>query len=208
VAERNDQKHERGLGQPKHEIGDHEEVDFAPRDLTDNRDEDEWKSRYKDRWSRFQIFIEAIYLALLLYGAAFLLLLIWIGTPQDWLGVSDDRYATFKVYGYAWFGGLLGGTLFAVKWLYHSVGKGFWNADRLPWRVFTPHLSGAFSLGLIAIITSSIFEVLNQELLRQGAAVVGISLLLGYFSDFTVARLYRLAETLLGAPSAGRKPPE
>jgi hypothetical protein len=208
VTNGKDQERERPLDPPRHEIGDHEEVDFAPRDLTDGREEDNWRSRYQDRWCRFQICTEALYLAVLLYGAAFLLLLIWIGTPQDWLGVSDSRYSTFQVYGYAWFGGLLGGTLFAVKWLYHSVGKGYWNADRLPWRIFTPHLSGAFSFGLIAIITSSIFEVLNQELLRRGAAVVGISLLLGYFSDFTVARLYQLAESLLGTPGTGQKPPE
>jgi hypothetical protein len=208
VADGNDQNRERGLTPPRNDVGDHEEVDFAPHDLTDGREEDEWKSRYNDKWCRFQICAEALYLAVLLYGAAFLLLLIWVGTPQDWLGVSDGRYATFQVYAYAWFGGLLGGTLFAVKWLYHSVGKGYWNADRLPWRVFTPHLSGAFSLGLIAVITSSIFEVLNQDLLRRGAAVVGISLILGYFSDFTVARLYRVAENLLGTPGAGRKPRE
>ncbi|HKF83610.1 MAG TPA: hypothetical protein VKB23_11685 [Solirubrobacterales bacterium] len=205
MANRDAQNQKAALA-PRHHIGDHEEVDFAPTDLTDGREEKNWRSRYQERWCRFQICAEALYLLVLLYGSAFLLLLVWLETPQSWLDVSDDQYATFQVYAYAWLGGLLGGTLFAVKWLYHTVGKGIWNADRLPWRIFIPHLSSAFSFGLIAIITSSIFPVLNQELVRQGAAVVGLSLILGYFSDFTVARLYRLAENLLGTPTSHRKP--
>lgn len=207
MADEKDQDQSQAFNPPRHDVGDHEDVDFAPTDLTDGRKEDDWKSRYSDRRCRFQICMEAFYLAVLLYGSAFLLLLIWIGTPQDWLNVSDGRYASFQVYSYAWLGGLLGGTLFAIKWLYHTVGKGFWNADRLAWRFFTPHLSSAFSFGLIALVTSSIFPVLDQDLLRQSAAVVGLSLLLGYFSDFTVARLYRLAENLLGPSSDHRKPP-
>lgn len=194
--------------EPRHHVGDHEEVDFAPTDLTDGREEKDWSSRYPERWCRFQICAEALYLLALLYGSAILLLLVWLETPQEWLDISSSDYKTFQVYSYAWLGGLLGGTLFAVKWLYHTVGKGIWHADRLPWRIFTPHLSSAFSFGLIAIVTSSIFEVLNQELLRQGAAVVGLSLILGYFSDFTVARLYRLAENLLGSPASHSKHPD
>jgi hypothetical protein len=206
VTDGKDQDGKQALKPPVHDIGDHEEVDFAPTDLTDGRKEDDWKSRYSDRWCRLQICAEAFYLVVLLYGSAFLILLVWLETPEDWLGISHNRYATFQVYAYAWLGGLLGGTLFAIKWLYHTVGKGFWNADRLAWRFFTPHLSSAFSFGLIALITSSIFQVLDQDLIRQGASVVGLSLLLGYFSDFTVARLYRLAENLLGASGDRRKP--
>jgi hypothetical protein len=205
VAHRDEQEDPEVHSVPPHHVGDHEEVDFAPTDLTDGREEEDWKSRYSDRSCRFQICLEACYLIVLLYGSAALLLLVWLETPQGWMGISNEQYVIFQVYAYAWLGGLLGGTLFTVKWLYHTVGKGTWHADRLPWRFFTPHLSSAFSFGLIAIITSSIFQVLNQELVRQGAAVVGLSLILGYFSDFTVARLYRLAENLLGAPIGRRK---
>ena len=114
------------------------------------------------------------------------------------LGVDWARYNTFRIYSLAWVSGTLGGTLFTVKWLYHSVGKGFWNADRLAWRIFTPHLSGGFSFGLLALATSGIFEILNRELLRSSPAIVGTGFVLGYFSDFTVARLYKVAEHLLG----------
>ena len=173
-------------------------MDFAPSDLTDDRRENEWRSRYSDRRAVIQIVAESVYLGTLIIATAVALILIWRGTPQSWLDVDSARYDTFRIYSFAWVSGTLGGTLFAVKWLYHSVGKGFWNADRLAWRLFTPHLSGAFSFGLLALATSGIFEILNRELLRSSPAVVGTGFLLGYFSDFTVARLYKVAEHMLG----------
>jgi len=173
-------------------------VDFAPHDLTDGREEDDWHSRYTERRCILQIWGEGVYLALLLAATAAMLLLVWVGTPQDWLGVDDARYATFRVYAYGWLSGMLGGTLFAVKWLYHTVAHGYWNVDRFAWRIFAPHLSGAFAFGLIALITSGIFEILNRDTLRTGPAIVGLGLLLGYFSDYTVARLAEIAKDLLG----------
>ncbi len=178
--------------------GQHDEVDFAPSDLTDDRPEGEWRSRYKERRAILQITGEGFYLAALLLGCAAALILIWLGTPRSWLGVGPSRYETFRIYAFAWVSGTLGGTLFAVKWLYHSLGKGSWNADRLAWRIFTPHLSGGFSFGLLALATSGVFEILNRELLRSSPAIVGTAFVLGYFSDLTVARLYKVALRILG----------
>ena len=186
------------LSPPTPGTGQHEDVDFAPSDLTDDRRENEWRSRYSARRAVIQIVAESVYLGTLIVATAAALILIWRGTPQSWLDVDSARYDTFRIYSFAWVSGTLGGTLFAVKWLYHSVGKGFWNADRLAWRLFTPHLSGGFSFGLLALATSGIFEILNRELLRSSPAVVGTGFLLGYFSDFTVARLYKVAEHMLG----------
>lgn len=177
----------------------HDAVDFAPHDLTDGRAENDWRSRYKESRCRAQILCEGTYLAALLLCAAAALLLVWVGTPRGWLGVDPSRYRTFAIYAYGWAGGVLGGTLFATKWLIHTVAHGYWNADRLAWRVFTPHVSGAFAFGLIALITSGVFEFLNQSVVQSAPAVVGLGLVFGYFSDFTVARLYGLARDLLGA---------
>jgi hypothetical protein len=187
------------LTRPGSGTGRHDEVDFAPSDLTDGRQENDWRSRYGDRRATVQIAAESAYLGVLIIAAAMALILIWLGTPRSWLGVSELRYATFRVYAFAWVSGTLGGTLFAVKWLYHTVGKGFWHVDRFAWRLFTPHLSGGFSFGLIALATSGVFEILNRELLRSSPAVVGTAFILGYFSDFTVARLYKVAKHLLGS---------
>jgi hypothetical protein len=194
--------HSSSAGPDEDPIATHEEVDFAPADPTDGRELDNWCSRYRDRRAVAQIWAEAIYLAILLGASAFAILEVWQGSPQHWLAVDDARYATFQTYGYAWLAGVVGGTVFAVKWLYHSVARGFWNVDRLSWRIFIPHISGAFSLGFIALITSGIFEILNRDLLRSGPAVVGLGFLLGYFSDFTVGRLYEIASHLFGAPQS------
>jgi hypothetical protein len=180
-------------------------VDFAPADLTDGRQENDWKSRYCHRRAIVQIIAEGAYLWMLLIATAAALILIWRGTPESWLGVGPARYDTFRIYSLAWVSGTLGGTLFAIKWLYHSLGKGSWHADRLAWRLFTPHLSGGFAFALLALATSGIFEILNRELLRSSPAIVGTGFLLGYFSDFTVARLYILAEHLLGGVHPDRR---
>jgi hypothetical protein len=193
------------LAGPAPGTGQHEEVDFAPSDLTDDRQENEWQSRYGDRRAIVQIVAEGVYLGVLIIATATALILIWRGTPRSWLGVDWARYNTFRIYSLAWVSGTLGGTLFTVKWLYHSVGKGFWNADRLAWRIFTPHLSGGFSFGLLALATSGVFEILNRELLRSSPAIVGTGFVLGYFSDFTVARLYKVAEHLLGGARDDRE---
>ncbi len=179
-------------------VGRHDIVDFAPADLTDGRVENSWRSRYTERRCQAQIGLEGFYLALLLTGIAVLLVAVWVGSPRSWLGVSHARYATFTVYSYAWLSGTLGGTLFSIKWFNHTIAHGSWNVDRLAWRIFTPHISGAFAFGLIALITSGVFDILNRETLRTGPAIVGLGLLLGYFSDFTIARLAKLARDLLG----------
>jgi hypothetical protein len=193
------------LSQPTPGTGRHDEVDFAPSDLTDDRPENEWRSRYTDRRAVRQIVGEGCYLGALIVAAAAALILIWLGTPRSWLGVDAARYDTFRIYSFAWVSGTLGGTLFAVKWLYHSLGKGYWNVDRLAWRLFTPHLSGGFAFGLLALATSGVFEILNRELLRSSPAIVGVGFLLGYFSDYTVARLYNVAAHLLGAQHGDRE---
>lgn len=172
---------------------------FARRgNLTDNRAVDDWKSRYADPECRRQIWAEGIYLFVLLVAAFAALVLVWQGTPMGWLDVDATRYANFKVHAYAALSGLIGGTLLSIKWLYHSVGKGRWHTDRLAWRLFTPPLSGAFAFCLIALLTSGVVELFNKEQLETPETVVGLGLLFGYFSDFTVARLYTLAESLLG----------
>jgi hypothetical protein len=181
----------------------HEEVDyFGPRDLTDGREPDEWESRWQPRAVK-QIAFEAFYLALLLILAPAALVWVWQGSPREILDVDSSRYEVFRTYAYSWLAGTIGGTVFALKWLYHSVARGGWHVDRLLWRLFTPHLSGAVSIAFIAIITSSIFEILNRELLRSGPALLGLGFLFGYFSDLTVARLYEMAKSMIRS-DAGR----
>jgi hypothetical protein len=145
---------------------------------------------------------EGIYLAALLVLAVATLVLIWQGSPEAWLDVNHYRYETFQVYSYAALGGALGGILLSTKWLYHSIARGRWHIDRVAWRLFTPLLSAVFALALVALLLSGMLELFNRDLLRRPPSVFGLSLVFGYFSDFTVARLYEIAEHLLGSQKA------
>lgn len=171
---------------------------FAPADLSDGREKLEWKTRYPDRGAKLGIIAEAAYLAILLFGLPVLLVLTWLGTFNDVLSLNNHDYHVLATFGEAWLAGTLGGAVFSMKWLYHTVGHGSWHADRRLWRIFTPVVSGVLAFALIALVTSGLFDVLDSEKLRTPSAVVGLSFLLGYFSDNTIAKLAELAERLLG----------
>jgi dipeptide/tripeptide permease len=171
---------------------------FSPADLSDGREPGDWKTRYPDRSAQREIAFEAFVLGLLLIGIPILILLVWVGTIRHWLAIEPDKYDTVATFAYAWLAGALGGAAFSAKWLVHTVAKRKWNVDRRFWRIFTPIVAGTVAFALIALATSGLFQVLDAERLRTGSAVVGVSFLLGYFSDNTIAKLAELAERLLG----------
>jgi hypothetical protein len=125
---------------------------------------------------------------------------------QPLLNLSDKRYATFALYCYAWLGGSLGGTLFDLKWLYHSVGKGLWHVERRLWRILIPHISGGHAFAVIVLISSGIFRIFDATTLSRAPVVVGIGFLVGYFSDSAIGKLNEIANTLFG--SSGKRYPD
>lgn len=113
-------------------------TDFAPANPTDNRKLLEWQSKYTDPTPQFWIRIEAIYLAMLFILVPATMLLLWLEYPKNWFHIPDPKYRVLFLYGLAWLGGTFGGTLFDIKWLYHSVARQIWHMDRRLWRLFTP----------------------------------------------------------------------
>lgn len=172
-------------------------LDFAPVDPTDGRQDFDWKSKYPSEAAR-RMALEAAYLTLILLACPVLIYLLWTGKLDGMLGLSGSGRSTVARYGVSWLAGALGGTLFATKWLYHSVARGRWHTDRLYWRLLTPHLSGGLAFGVYAIASSSILVILDQPKLREGPTIVGLSFLVGYFSDNATAALARLADNLFG----------
>lgn len=188
---------------------------FAPSDLTDGREVGEWKSRYPDD-ARRQIRAEAIYLGILLFVGPVLMALVCSERPAAWLGFEQINpenltanpnatssktivaFRPFARYVCAWLGGLLGGTVFSIKWLYHSVGKNIWNIDRRLWRLFTPHVSGALAFAFVLLCSSGIIAIINNQILNTYTAVIAIAFLAGYFSDMALAKFYEIAKTLFG----------
>jgi hypothetical protein len=178
---------------------------FAPSDPTDGRDLLDWKSKYPEPAARRAISLEAWYLGALLAMVPLGLAVLWLDHPKHWFSIDEPKYVIIKRFAMAWLGGTLGGTLFDLKWLYHSVARRTWHLDRRLWRVFTPHISGGLSFAVVALISSGVVRVFDSTAVRSGSLVVGVSFLVGYFSDSAIAKLSELAETLFGASRSRTK---
>jgi hypothetical protein len=180
---------------------------FGQSDPSDNRELGDWTSRYTDPAARRGIRVEAIYLGVLLCLTPIAMLVLWLGWPQGWLHLSDQKYAKLLRYGLAWFSGVLGGTLYDAKWLYHSVARQLWHLDRRIWRIFTPHISGGLAFVVISLIASGLLKIFDNHAVDSNAMVIGIGFLVGYFSDSAIAKLAEIAETLFGTSRSREKHP-
>ena len=177
---------------------------FAPANPTDNREPLDWKSKYPvEAWGC--IVREGAYLAILLASVPALTLLSWTEAPKHWLGLTDQKYGPVLKYSLAWLGGMLGGTMFSLKWLYHSVARQIWHLDRRPWRIFTPHISGGLAFAVVTLVSSGVLRIFDRAATNSKPLVVGLSFLVGYFSDSAIAKLTEIAETLFGASRGKEK---
>jgi hypothetical protein len=181
-------------------------VKFAPDDITDGRPVGEWRTRYP-REIHYVIQWEAIYLASL--GMALLALgaaswLVCRGALNGYVGLIPTVAKGLGRGLLSFAGGGLGGTLFGLKWLYHSVARGVWSLDRRLWRLFTPWISGALAVAFVALVDSDIVRLLNSAAIQQPAGVLGASFLVGYFSDTTIGKLNELVLALFGQKEAKR----
>jgi hypothetical protein len=173
------------------------EPQFAPADPSDGRAKGEFKTDYS-RAAQAWIYLEGLYLAVLLAGAPLLLYLFWRGSLRSLLDLRPSQYHSAATWAEAWLGGLLGGTVLSIKWLYHSVARGLWHADRRLWRIFTPHLAGALAFAMLALITSGLIEFLNNDKLRSPVAITGLGFIIGLFADNATARMAIFADRAFG----------
>ena len=177
---------------------------FGQADPTDGRKPFEWPSKYdpvavkKQQW-------EALYLGALLFLMPILMVGLWLELPKHWFHLSDDKYGPLVKYGFAWAAGTLGGVLFDLKWLYHTVARGLWHLDRRLWRLFTPHISGGLSFFVLALISSGALRIFDSRATNSPALIVGLGFLVGYFSDSAIAKLTEVAETLFGTTRSKEK---
>ncbi|MDN4639929.1 hypothetical protein QCD70_06720 [Agreia sp. PsM10] len=171
---------------------------FAPDEPTDERKLGDWRSRYWEKSARRAIQIEAAFVWLCLSGTiAGILFAAIISTMPDQI-VPSQTWESLSPFVLSYLGGLLGGTLFSMKWLYHTVAKGLWNRDRRLWRIFTPFLSGGASLTVILLCASGAIPLFGPELVRTNVGALGLSVVFGYFSDRAFSSLERVAEDNLG----------
>jgi peptidoglycan biosynthesis protein MviN/MurJ (putative lipid II flippase) len=130
---------------------------------------------------------------------------LWLGHPKNWLHLTDERYAVLLRYAFAWLAGILGGTLYDAKWLYHTVARQLWHQDRRIWRLFTPHISGGLAFVVISLVASGLLRIFDRRAVESNAMVIGVGFLVGYFSDSAVAKLAEIAETLFGTNRSKEK---
>jgi hypothetical protein len=178
--------------------------EFGQSDPTDGRALRDWESKYPERAVQ-AIWREAKYLGLLLFLVPLAILVLWLDYPKQLLRLTDAKYQPILKYGIAWLSGVLGGTLFDLKWLYHSVARQLWHSDRHLWRIFTPHISGGLAFAVVALVSSGLLSIFDRKAIDSLSLVVGIAFLVGYFSDSAIAKLTEIAETLFGASRAKEK---
>jgi hypothetical protein len=172
---------------------------FAPRDYSDGRSPGDWQSRFEDPRAKKRIRLEAGFLLVVLLILNLGILLTWLRVLQRWLGItSANEVRTFSLYVIGVCSGALGGTLFSMKWLYHSVAKHIWNEDRTLWRSFTPLISGGLSFAVLAMINSQLFGIFDSRLTASIPRSAAVAFLVGFFSDNTIAKLAEIAESIFG----------
>lgn len=178
---------------------------FGQADPTDGKKLGDWKSTYDDPVPKKAIKLEAIYLGLLLFTIPIIMIIFWLELPKSWFHLCDVRSKTLVKYALAWTSGTLGGTLFAIKWLYHVVGRKLWHLDRRLWRFFTPHISGCLAFGVTALVSSGVINIFDRKSMDNYPMLVGFGFLVGYFSDSASAKLSEVADTLFGTSRSKEK---
>ncbi|HET6509389.1 MAG TPA: hypothetical protein VFG42_21505 [Baekduia sp.] len=163
---------------------------------SDDRALFDWESRWPKR-ARWHIRFELLYLVALFAASPVGLFCLSAGKLDEPLDLTTEESRSLALYGAAWFGGLLGGCLFSMKWLYHSVARGKWHLDRRPWRFLTPLVSAGLAFGTMALFISGALPIFSDQITGTLSGVAGVSFLVGYFSDDTVAALAAAASKLL-----------
>lgn len=163
-------------------------------DLTDNRARGDWKSRYERAvWK--QITVEAAILAL--YAALGLATLAV--TLKGWQG-PENHEGGARLPGFIAVAssGLVGGTAFSAKWLYHSVARTRWHEDRRVWRLLSPLVGAIIAIIVAASIWSGFLGIFNAEALVSASSLIALGGLVGLFSDLALGKLGEVAHTLFG----------
>lgn len=196
--------------------GDPRPNQWAPHDYTDGRALLDWKTSYPPE-ARKLITLEAWYI-FAFFGFYLVLLFIMLFVSLNYSGQRGHlpfpetilKYCSKGCYEYlgyclAWVAGSIGGCLFGIKWMYHSVAKRIWHEDRRLWRLLTPHVSGAVSLFMLFIVASGLLKIFDTDIVNRHKEVLAFSFLVGYFSDKALAKMAEIADTLFGATSTDGK---
>lgn len=171
------------------------------REDTDYRDLWQPKSKYPAEFRVAQR-RETIYISCLLAASLIALACIGLGFIDRLLAacaVPCELIQSSRRYEWVAAGGLLGGTVYAAKWLYHAIAKGLWHEDRGTWRLLSPWIALGATVGIGALIEAGFFRnSIDKSLSQSGASLTGLGFLIGYLSDRFLAKMRELMQVLFG----------
>jgi hypothetical protein len=100
----------------------------------DDRKKWDWKSRW-DTDAIAHIRTDAVFVGIVFLLTLIAIVLTWRGTMFEWIsiGCASCTRTRFDQFAYFFLGGMLGGTLFGIKYLYKVVARGRWHLDRRLW---------------------------------------------------------------------------
>lgn len=174
-------------------------------EMDDNRARYEYASKYKcDAWK--QIICEGAYLVILAGSTVYFivqavapLMMGQSGWYNEFISsfIGKNQSTAFSYMLIAKFG-LLGGVLFSMKWLVHTVASGWWNQDRVMWRVLTPLSAALTAVFFALIVESGIISLFDPSTFRNLKTAAAFGMLTGYFADGVIGVLSNVASVLFG----------
>ena len=167
---------------------------------TDGRKQYDWESKYPE-CAQKEMKKEAIYIAIILI-IAFSLLIFIVGGLIDkvgnLIGLESKKTASLEGVIIYFFSGLLGGTIFGLKYFYRVVSRGYWSQDRKYWRIFSPWISACVAFVVGCMVLSG---YINATQTQSFAAEICVGFITGYFADEAVGKMSEVATALFGSNS-------
>lgn len=170
----------------------------------DHRKVGNWESRWSSD-ARTHIIIDAVYVGVIFVLTLVALFLTWRGTTYELLVGECAKCSPEKFDQYAFFfiGGVFGGTMFGIKYLYKVVARGYWNIDRRLWRIFSPFLAGGSALAIGALLDSGLLGLTATT--SSGSFYFSLGFISGYFADSALAKMQEIADTVFGSSARSEK---
>lgn len=167
---------------------------------TDGRKQYDSESKYPE-CAQKEMKKEAIYIAIILI-IAFSLLIFIVGGLIDkvgnLIGLEAKKTASLEGVIIYFFSGLLGGTIFGLKYFYRVVSRGYWSQDRKYWRFFSPWISACVAFVVGCMVLSG---YINATQTQSFAAEICVGFITGYFADEAVGKMSEVATALFGSNS-------
>lgn len=177
--------------------------------LTDGRGMGQFESHYpSSAW--MQIWIEFAYLlAMLVFSLLVLLRLSFDIESHDPSGKvlyffkypETRRTLIWLAVGLS---AVVGGALYALKWLYHTVAWKMWHRDRVLWRITVPVISGAIAPFFAFMVATGVVPFFSTKVFDGFQIACAFGFFIGLFSDNALAALQRLSQRIFGTVSGSR----